>query len=300
MSLGWSPVYLALWAATAAAPEESFLGLHTAPPRLFGDEDPFDAEDDQSGEGLQVTFVVENSPAQQAGFQVGDVLLKVNRQIPRSPRHLDSLVAALPVGTELRMYAQRGAEILGLSARTVPRLVPRPAPAVEGYVERRRLGIVVEDVVSLRPVAGQDTPQRRLVPGVRIRRFLNGSPGPDAGLSSGDLVLAINGETVHGGADFLALAAKLEPGSMAELLTNHVDEQRRARVKIRDPGRHVSKFLFPLLVDYEREVARDKVRFGLLPFNLFKYERVENRQTYCFLWFICLSTGSNEVLEDVE
>lgn len=293
MSLGWSPVYLALWAATAAAPEESFLGLHTAPPRLFGD--PFDSEDDTSGEGLQVTSVVENSPAQQAGFQVGDVLLSVNRQTPRSPRHLDSLVAALPVGTELKMYAQRGAEILGLSARTVPRLVPRPAPAVEGFVERRRLGIVVEDVVS-----GQDA-QRRLVPGVRIRRFLNGSPGPDAGLSSGDLVLAINGETVHGGADFLALVANLEPGSKAELLTKPLDDgPRRVRVKIRDPGRHVSKFLFPLLVDYECEPAREKVRFGLLPFNLFKYERVENRRTYCFLWFICLSTGSNEVLDDVE
>ena len=69
---------------------------------------------------------------------------------------------------------------------------------------------------------------------------------------------------------------------------------------IRDPGRHVSKFFFPLIVDYENNVPADKVEFGILPFNLFKYERVENRRTYCFLWFICFSTGSNEELQDVE
>ena len=182
MSLGWSPVYLALWAAVAAAPRESFLGLYTAPARVFEEEDGFYGESEGAAAGLQVTSVVENSPAQEAGFQVGDVLLRVNGQAPRSPRHLDSLITALAVGTELRMEARRGPEILRLSTRTVPRLVPPAAPQVEGYVERRRLGVVVEDVVLVSAGEGGDAPRQRLAPGVRIRRSLKGSPLPDAGL----------------------------------------------------------------------------------------------------------------------
>ena len=178
MSFGWSPVYFALWAAVAA-PEESYLGLHTAPSAVFDDDEGFFGDDEATG-GLQVTFVVENSPAQAAGFQVGDVVLRVNGQTPRSPRHLDSVVAALAVGSELRLEARRGAEILRLSARTVPRLVPLRTPQIEGYVERRRLGLVVEDVVSVES-AGDVVPRRRLVPGVRIRRILKDSPAVGRG-----------------------------------------------------------------------------------------------------------------------
>ncbi len=292
MNIGWSPVYLALWLAAAGGEEESFLGLHTELPNVFRDEDEFDAQRDRElGAGLEVVYVVENSPAQQAGCQVGDVLLRLNGRRPRSPGHLESLVATLPPGSEVTLEVGRGSQLLRLRTRTVIRLVPQEPPRVEAFVERRRLGLVVEEVVS------HGGPQ---VGGVRIRRFLRGGLGPDAGLEAGDVVVAIGRETVHGGEDFLVLARDLVPGTRVGLLVSRGGERHQISAEIRDPGRYVSKFFFPLVVDFERDVNRDKVSFGLLPFNLIKYERRENRRTYCFLWFICLSTGSNELLEDVE
>ena len=197
MSLGWSPAYLALWAAVAAAPEESFLGLYTAPVSVFEEEDDF-FDDGGGGEGLRVTSVVENSPAQEAGFQAGDVLLRINGTAPRSPRHLDRLVAALPVGTELDMEALRGPEILRLAARTVPRLVPAAAPEIQAFVERRRAGTRRRG--RRRRRSRQRSPAGRA--GSSDPSLPEGSPCPEAGLKSGHVVVSIDGEAIHGGRTF--------------------------------------------------------------------------------------------------
>ena len=61
---------------------ESFLGFHTVIP-AFADEDSLN--DPDLAPGLPVTTVAENSPAEKAGMEVGDRILRVDGTAPRTP-----------------------------------------------------------------------------------------------------------------------------------------------------------------------------------------------------------------------
>ena len=169
-----------------------------------------------------------------------------------------------------------------MTARTVRRLVPRAPPSTRAFVERRVFGCVVEDV-AIEGVTdektGTTTPARaRLQTGVgaRIARFLEGSGLPTSGLETGDVILSIDDEPVHGGEDFLALARTLGPAQDIRVQVRRGGKVHRLSLTTRNPGRHVSEAWFPLLFDYANDPAADANHFGLLPFNLFLYERKEN------------------------
>ena len=287
MNVAWSPLCIALWMLN---PTESYLGLETGPEQFFQDDDVVNDEH----EGLRVTSTTENSPARQAGFQPGDVLLTLNGERPRNPMHLEKMVAALSIGSRIEAEVLRGDLVIELSAVTVARLVPRETPPVKAYIERDRLGVVVEDLsAESASRAGVDVGS-----GARIKRYLKSSPLLDSELLVGDVVVEMNGEPVHGGADFLALSRDLEPDTEVHCLVSRDGERTEVIVTTRDPAGHLSKFYFPLIVDYERNSQQEETEFGLLPFNMLKYERRENERSYCLFWFICVETGTNELLVD--
>ncbi|MBI4603416.1 MAG: PDZ domain-containing protein, partial [Planctomycetes bacterium] len=189
----------------ALAPEregEAYLGIHTAAPAFAEDELALDPD---MAPGLAVTQVVENSPAAQAGFALGDRVLLVNGEAPRTPEHLEGMVAALPPGAEVRARVRRGEQVLDLTAATVPRLVPRKAPEARTVLEGRRLGL------ALVTLGDEEGAAVGLAPGegVLVRRILEGSPAADSGLEPGDLIVRLNGKGVHGADDLLALAREV-------------------------------------------------------------------------------------------
>ena len=132
-----------LWLLSPGRSPESYIGLHTAPP-AFAEEEI--AEDPDLAPGLPVVSVIENSPASQAGIRVGDEILRVNGQPPRTPEHLAAIVAALPPGVEALVATRRGGQIRELHLVTVPRLVPREAPPPRRFVEGRRFGLALESL----------------------------------------------------------------------------------------------------------------------------------------------------------
>ena len=287
MNFAWSSLCAALWIAN---PAESYLGLETASQQFFQEEDVLKDE----GEGLRVTATTENSPARQAGFQPGDVLLSINGEKPRTPLHFNKHVAAFAVGSRIEVEVLRGEEIFTLTAVTVARLVPREAPPPRAYVERERLGVIVEDL-SAEDAANAGLP---LGEGARLKRYLKGSALLESELKVGDVLLQADGETIHGGEDFLVLARRFQPGVNVRFVVRREGEQVECNVGTRDPASHVSKFFFPLIIDYLSDTQQQETYFGLLPFNMLKYERRENERSYCLFWLICLETGSNELLED--
>jgi S1-C subfamily serine protease len=284
-------MYWVVWNLAPGAGPESFLGVHTAVP-AFGDEDS--GGDPDLVPGLAVTIVVENSPAAAAGLQAGDRVLRVNGETLRNPQHLEAFVAAMLPGSELRIAARRGSELLDLTAHTVPRVEPRKAPEVTQLIERRRLGL------ALATLTGEDCERFHLEPGdgVRVRRLLAGSPAEGSGLLPGDVIVTVNGKVVHGSDDFLALAAELAPGERTSLTISREGRLSQLELVARDPDSYVSYFHFPGVVIYEHEPRKQETTFGVI-LNVFKYTRKENRRTYRFLWIISFSTGTNEELEEV-
>jgi S1-C subfamily serine protease len=271
---------------------ESFLGFHAALP-AFSDDDSLN--DPDLAPGLPITTVAENSPAEKAGMQVGDRVLRVGGTVPRTPEHLEAMVASAPVGSELKIALRRGGQILEVSPRTAPRLVPRAAPEARRFVEGKRLGL------ALTSLTAEEARKEGIPPGdgVRVERIMEGSAALGSDLKAGDVIASINGETAHGGDDFLAIARGLKPNEEVTLQVSRERRVVRVRLKTREPGSYVSRFHFPLVVIYERDPRKDETTFGLI-LNVFKYTRKEKRSSYRFLWFITLDFGTNEELEEVK
>jgi S1-C subfamily serine protease len=271
---------------------EGYLGVRVEAP-AFADDDT--GGDPDLAPGFAVTLVVENSPAQAAGLQAGDRVLRINGITPRTTRHFDGIVAALEPGSEARIEARRGDRIIEVKAFAVPRLVPRTAPDVRHLVEGRRLGlalVTIDDVEShLAGVPPGD--------GVRVRRLLKGSPAEGSGLLPGDILVSIGGQAVHGGDDFIALARSLAPGKETSLVVARGAARETVTLKARDPDSYVSYFHFPGVVIYENDPKKDETMFGAVLY-IFMYSRKENERTYRFLWFIRFTTGTNEELEEVK
>jgi serine protease Do len=280
-----------LWLVDPGADAESYLGAHTALP-AFVEEDV----DPDLAAGLPVVQVVENSPAEAAGLRTGDAILRVGSNVPRTPEHLDGLVAALPPGTTLAITARRNGTLVELPVTTVRRLTPRGAPAVKRFAEGRRFGLSFESLsadearaLNLRPGEG-----------VRVERLHEEGTARDADIRPGDVLVLLDDEPIRGGDDFLALARDLEPGSRVSFTLLRGTERRKTPVQVRTPESHVSRFhLPPWLVIYENDPRKEETTLGLLVY-FFKYTRKESRRSYRFLWFIELETGTNEELEEMQ
>jgi serine protease Do len=294
MTAGTSSLFALAWLLASGANPESYLGLRASLSAFAGEEE--DEADPDLAPGLAVTSVVENSPAEAAGVQAGDVVLALNGEAVRTPAHLEALVAALPPGSELRLEVRRSDEVLLLSALTVPRLAPRaPAPPGRRVLERRRFGVVLEDLTAEEArAAGLAAGD-----GALVHRLLAGVEPSGDGLEPGDVVVALRGEAVHGPEDFVSLARRLEPGGRVEVVVVRGGARRTLRARVLTPESYVKRFHFPGVVIYERDPRKQATTFGLI-LNIFKYTRAEDVRTYRFLWFISFSTGTNEALEEVE
>lgn len=272
----------------APAGSEGYLGAHTTTVSLL-EEDP-DKE-----EGIAVTRVVENSPAEAAGVRVGDRLLSLDAVVLRSSRQLEALVAARPPGTEVALEVRRGEAVLSVRARLVARLRPRTAPPVARYLEDRRLGARVA-TLSTGEAEAEGIPPGE---GVRVLSFYPGSSLETAGVELDDVIWALEGEPIYGGEDFIRRARALEPDRKIDLLVSRGGERHTIRARTTDRSRSLHYFHFPGIVIYESDARKEDATFGLL-LNIFKYTRHEDERTYRILYIIKWTTGDNEELRRVE
>ncbi len=268
----------------------SFFGVHTQAP-AFEDEGLADPD---LAPGVAVIVVVENSPAAVAGLKVGDRLLAVNGESPRTPQHLEAFVASRPVGTRLNVRLRRGVELIDVEATTVGRLEPRAAPDVRYFIEGVKLGLALVTLSEEESRAAGVGPGD----GVRVRRLLEGSPAKGR-LVPGDVIICVDGKQVHGGDDFLAISRSIERGKEARFRIVRQAQPLDVTVCARAPERYLTRLHFPLVVIYQNDRKKDETTLGLV-LNIFKYTREEHRRTYRLLWIFSITTGTNEELEEVQ
>lgn len=282
----------ALWLLQSTERPESYLGLHTALPAFVEEGE---AEDPDVAPGLVVVAVVENSPAEQARFAVGDRVLRVGGVAPRTPAHLEAMIAELPVSSEVSANVRRGAAVFELRATTVARLLPREMPHPVRMLEARRFG------VALATLNGAETLREGVDPGdgVRIERLLEGGAAGRGGLDPGDIIHRVDGEPVHGPADFIALADRLEPGAAVEIVLSRQGLRRTLSVRTRGAATRLKEVSIPPILSFSDDPARDEVSFGLL-LGLLGYRQKEKESQFRLLWFITFTTGTNEELEEVD
>ena len=167
-------------------------------------------------QGALVAKVLDGSPAERAGFEVGDILLSFDEHSIERSSDLPPIVGRTRVGREVPVEILRNGEsvILNVTTDELPdddelRVAAARSPQA---VEANKLGLTVRDL-SDEERASLDIGDQ----GVLVSAVSDG-PGKRAGIREGDLILMLNNEKILDGDHFKQLAAELPEGKAISVL----------------------------------------------------------------------------------
>ena len=165
--------------------------------------------------GAVVLRVLPDTPAEKAGFKVGDVVVEYDgRPIERSA-DLPLLVGRTPVGKKVKVKVIRQGRRKTLTVRVgeLREDVEQAATGGgEGTARSGRLGLEVEEL--------SEAQRRRLNlrdQGVLVRRVHRG-PAAEAGIRRGDVILMLDGKPVRSVRQFRKLVDRLPAGKSVPVL----------------------------------------------------------------------------------
>ena len=147
--------------------------------------------------GVRVVKIIKGSPAEKAGIKVGDIFLKLDGEIiaassPSDQDVFDNMIRQNKIASESELAGVRLGQPLKLSVTWGKQ--PKPASELAEYKDDRF-------EFTARELSLNDRLEARLGEsdqGVRIANVQNAGWAALAGLSSGDTLLAIDGQTVTG------------------------------------------------------------------------------------------------------
>jgi len=161
-------------------------------------------------EGALVSSVEKGGPAEHAGVQAGDVILKLNGQVLKDSSELPVQIAAIAPGTsvELEVWRDHGSRTVSVKLGAMED--KRTANANAGSHDvGGKLGLAV------RPLTEQEQRQGNVKGGLVVERA--SGPAAEAGIQPGDVVLAANGSPINNPED-LRGAVEKSKGHIALLI----------------------------------------------------------------------------------
>jgi serine protease Do len=167
--------------------------------------------------GALVAKVLEGSPAEQAGFKAGDIVLEFDRARVQRSSDLPPIVGRTKVDALTPVQVLRNGERVTLEVKIGE--LPEQGQALaagEGpsstTTAAARLGLAVKDLSAEERAASEVE-----AGGVIVTEVAEG-PGRAAGLRPGDVVLMLNGENVQGAEQFQELTKALPIGKPVSVL----------------------------------------------------------------------------------
>ncbi|MBM3991483.1 MAG: PDZ domain-containing protein [Planctomycetes bacterium] len=276
--------------ARAALPKGSFTGLEVGDSRASLDALAGEPE------GVIVTAVVENSPADAAGLEIGDLVLEARASTTVAlhwPSEWRRIELESEPGTAIALVVDRaGAERI-FRVVTVPRVHPAQRVAAERFREERRVGVVLRTATEVEArAAALGSGGGAVVVGLTRE-----SPWRGAGVRYGDLVRAASGtEIAHPQALVDAIRnASADSALELELVRDGALVTLRAPLSAR--ARELARVSIPLLFEYQKQ--RDRTSYSLL-LGLFSHERTTAAWETTLLWLIRFAGGDADRLETID
>nr|HRK57509.1 Do family serine endopeptidase [Burkholderiaceae bacterium] len=172
-------------------------------------------------QGALVVTVEDDTPAQRAGVQAGDVILKFDDKAIEQVRDLPRTVFGLKPGTKTRMTVWRKGQRQELlitvgELKETEQAAHEPAPSVEP-AKANALGLVVESVPT-------DELKTLRVSGA-VRVVAVSGMAAMAGLRAGDVIVSINNRDVTSVKQFESLVDKLDTSKPVALLVQRGDQR---------------------------------------------------------------------------
>jgi serine protease Do len=184
---------------------------------------------DQTGDaaGVLIESVREGSPATRAGLQKGDVVVEFDGERTRSARQFTRLVRETAPGRAVKMTVVRDGSKRTIDVTPEPRdsITLQQFPGVAGafrfdpqdffnegfFGSPRRLG------VSVVPLSDQLATYFGVKDGVLVSEVTSGTPAATAGIQAGDVITAVNGQTISSPADLVREVREAASGSTLEI-----------------------------------------------------------------------------------
>jgi len=160
-------------------------------------------------EGALVSSVEKGGPAAGAGVEPGDVILKLNGELIKESTELPVRIASLSPGTAVELQIWRNHQTRDLSVKLGSLEEKRTASRANPQNDGGKLGLAV------RPLTEQEQREGNIKGGLVVER--SSGPAAEAGIQSGDVVLAANGAPINS-ADDLRGAVEKSKGHIALLI----------------------------------------------------------------------------------
>ena len=198
--------------------------------------------------GAVLTDVVPDSPADQAGLREGDVILSVDGQQVGVDGDLADLIAGYQPGDRVTLEVQRSNQ----ESQKVPvELAEHPEEEGVAY-----LGVFYSSSMRFQLPGGEDLPfgleelpftlpHGRAWQGVVVTLVVEGSPADEAGLRDGDVITAIDGESLASPQQLSDAIADRQPGDRVTLsVLRSGDGEREIEVRLGEhPDREGQAYL---------------------------------------------------------
>lgn len=247
-------------------------------------------------EGITVTRIVENSPAEAAGLRVGDILLRAGEKSLTDPNQLYALARTGEAGTTIRIRYERQREVMEADLVTVAKV---GAPAEE---ETARTGTKLENRLlgfEFKSAPPERTTGLELEPGqgIEVVRLAKGSP-LEGEIEPGEIIVEADEAPVLSAEGFLEYLEKDPEADRIKLrVANEKGRMRTERVKFHKPKRETREFKIPLIYNFKRE---PNATTWAIPFLFTKRERLEGATKWRILGLIKFETGDSEELLEVD
>lgn len=158
--------------------------------------------------GVLVESVEQDSPAEEGGLQVGDVIIEVDGKKVVDAQQFRFMIADSGPGARVSMKVNRENEIRDLSFTLGDRskFLEVASGAEGGRSGNKWLGLEVSTFAK----SDADRLGLEFEPAVIVESVEPGSPADDAGLFRGDLIIEVDHERIETRSDFFDMADKLK------------------------------------------------------------------------------------------
>jgi serine protease Do len=159
--------------------------------------------------GAVVVDVVKDGPADKAGLKKGDIIVNMAGKEVKDSGSLRTQVATTPIGTTLQPAVLRGSKKIDVKI-----VVGDMDDSLKflSTVIKERLGL------EIRPVRSQEADNYGIDMGVAVKWLDPKGPMAEVGFELGDIILEIDGQSIHGVEDFAGIVSVLQPGQESVML----------------------------------------------------------------------------------
>ena len=160
-------------------------------------------------QGILISNVIENSPAEQAGLMRGDVIIEFNGKNVNEPFLLRNTVAGIKPGEEVTIKIIRDEE--SKSVTVVIGELPGDIHKVSApVIENALRGVTVRD---LTPEIYEKLNLQEKIRGVVVTSVVPGSPAErsETSLIPGDVISEIDGKAIKNIEDYESIVARIKP-----------------------------------------------------------------------------------------